>query len=311
MDQKIDNFNVVGKTESVGDFRRNPLLMFKRKEKNLTIITLGTGIPVPDIARAGPSNAIIYKKTCIIVDCGRWVTRQLLMANIAFKQIKGVIFTHLHQDHINAWPCLWMDSLFCGRTTPWQIWGPVGTTECIDAIKKFNDRDIQDRITVEIPLGGIETRVTELKDVYSWELGGIKITGVPVFHSQDPNSFGFRFDTPEKSILVSGDTKKSENLIKLGKRAPVDVLVHEICLGEIIHFAIKANFFLGTEKTAKFITYYHSQISEIIEVAKEIQPKKLVLTHIMPSIASPDYIVKTIKENFDGEVVCANDLDSF
>ena len=311
MDQKIKDFNVVGKTERVSDFRRNPLLMFARKEKNLTVVTLGTGIPVPDIIRAGPSNAIIYKKNCIIVDCGRWVTRQILMAKITFKQIKGVIFTHLHQDHINAWPCLWMDSIFCGRTTPWQIWGPIGTVKCIDAIKEFNDRDIQDRIAVEIPLGGIETKVTELKDVYSWELGGIKITGVPVIHGRSPDSFGFRFDTPEKSIMISGDTKKSENLIKLGKKAPVDVLVHEICLGELIYFAIKAKLFKATEQTAKFITYYHTSIYEIIEIANEIQPKKLVLTHIMPSIASPDYIVKTIKESYDGKVVCANDLDSF
>ena len=102
VDQKIKSFDVVGKTEKVSDFRRNPLLMFKRKEKTLTLVTLGTGIPVPDIMRAGPSNAIIYKKNCIIVDCGRWVIRQIVMANIDFKQIKGVIFTHLHQDHINA-----------------------------------------------------------------------------------------------------------------------------------------------------------------------------------------------------------------
>ncbi|MFX0136891.1 MAG: MBL fold metallo-hydrolase, partial [Candidatus Hodarchaeota archaeon] len=134
------------KLEPITDPTKNPIFMRARKENKLTVITLGTGIPVPNVMRAGPSNAILYKKNCIIVDCARWATRQMISAKISFKQIKGVIFTHLHQDHINAWPTLWMDSLFCGRSEPWHIWGPVGTKKCIEAIRTFNASDIRDRI---------------------------------------------------------------------------------------------------------------------------------------------------------------------
>ena len=299
------------KLEPITDPRKNPIFMRARKEDKLTVITLGTGIPVPNVMRAGPSNAIINKKNCIIVDCARWATRQIIRAKISFKQIIGVIFTHLHQDHINAWPTLWMDALFCGRSEPWEIWGPLGTKKCIDAIRIFNASDIRDRVAVGLPTKNLKVNVTELKDEYSWELGGIHITGVPVVHGLEKDSFGFRFDTPEKSIIISGDTAKSENLIKLGKKGPVDVLVHEVCLAEIVRFAIKARIFRGSERSAKMIEDHHSTISEIIQVANKIQPKKLVLTHIMPSNSSPDYIIKAIKEGYDGDVICANDLDSF
>jgi len=311
--KKFNAFGVLGKLEGATDPRLNPIFMPERKEKELTVITLGTGIPVPNILRAGTANAIIYKNNCIIVDCARWATRQIIRAKISFNQINGLIFTHLHQDHINAWPTLWMDALFCGRETPWQIWGPVGTKKCIDAIKTFNDRDIKDRIIADLPIHGLETNVIELKDKdeYTWEIGDIKITGVPVVHSREKDSFGFRFDTPKKSIIISGDTAKSENLIELGKKSPVDVLVHEVCLADVVLFAVKAGIFMGSEKSAKIIGLVHSTISEIIDVANEIRPKKLVLTHIMPSIASPSYIVKAIKEGYDGDVVCANDLDCF
>ena len=304
--------NIAEKLEQVTDPYRNPLLMTNRRERKLTIIILGTGMPVPDINRAGSAAAIIYKKNCILIDCGRWVSRQIILAKIRFTQIKGLIITHLHQDHLNGWPALFMDSVFCRRVFPWQIWGPVGTTECIDAIKKFNKIDIIDRKNANMPTEGFETNITELSNTkeHSWELEGVKITCVPVDHRPDLPSFGLRFDTPEKSIVYSGDTTKSENLIKLGKKRPVDILVHEICLGDIAHFAIKSGAFLSSTDPYA-VTRYHTLIPQMIEIANEIRPKKLVLTHIVPTIASPKYLVKEIKKGYDGEVICANDLDSF
>jgi len=89
------------------------------------------------------------------------------------------------------------------------------------------------------------------------------------------------------------------------------VLVHEILLDDVIRFAVNNKFLLGNETTADFIINGHTTIPQVIEIANEIKPKKLVLTHIMPTIASTDYIENSIKEHFDGEVVCANDLDKF
>jgi ribonuclease Z len=245
------------------------------------------------------------------VDCGRWASRRIIEAGIPFNQIDGLIFTHLHQDHINAWPTVWMDSLFTRRTNSWKIWGPEGTIEIINAIKIFNRSDIKDRQAAKINIEGLETEVHELKGEYSWKIGEIMITAVPITHVPTMPCFSFRFDTPNKSILLSSDTTKDANLIKLGKKGPVDVLVHEILLDDIIRFALKNKFLLGDESTADFIINGHTTIPQLIEIAKEINPKKLVLTHIMPTIASTAYIEKTIKEEFNGEVVCANDLDKF
>jgi ribonuclease Z len=303
--------DILAKLAATNDPGRNPIRMPAIREKELTIITLGTGAPVPDIARAGPSNAIIYKKTCILVDCGRWASRRIIEAGIPFNQINGLIFTHLHQDHINAWPTVWMDSLFTRRTNSWKIWGPEGTAEIINAIKIFNRCDIKDRQAANINIEGLETEVHELKSEYSWEIGEIRVTAVLITHVPTMPCFSFRFDTPNKSILLSSDTTKDANLIKLGKKRSVDVLVHEILLDDIIRFAVKNKFLLGDESTADFIINGHTTIPQLIEIAKEINPKKLVLTHIMPTIASTEYIEKAIKEKFKGEVVCANDLDKF
>ncbi|MHA1301625.1 MAG: MBL fold metallo-hydrolase [Candidatus Helarchaeota archaeon] len=312
MDKKESIYieNIAEKLVDVSNTHRNPIIMPNRREKNLTVVILGTGIPAPDIYRSGSAAAIIYKKHCLIVDCGRWVSRQVILANIRFEQIKGVLLTHLHQDHLNGFPCLWMDAIHCRRDVPWHIWGPVGTKECMDALKVFNKIDLEDRINANLPVEGFEINVTEFDDEYSWELGGIKITAVPVDHWVNKLSFGFRFDTPEKSIIYSGDTRKCHNLIELGKRGPVDVLVHEICMEEFADFVVKAGLF-HKNADPKMITQNHTSIPEMIEIANEIKPRKLVLTHVVPNMANPNYIVKKIKEGYDGEVICANDLDSF
>lgn len=306
-----DTRNIIGKILNAREPGRNPIIMPAKQEKELTVITLGTGTPIPDLVRAGPSNAIIYKRSCILVDCGRWASRRIIEAGISFNQIEGLIITHLHQDHINAWPTIWMDSLFTRRTKPWKIWGPEGTEEVINAIKIFNRSDIADRQAANINIEGLTTEVHELKDETSWEIGEIKITAVPVKHVPTMSCFGFRFDTPDKCILLSSDTTKDDKLIKLGKQKAVDVLVHEVLLDDVIRFAVKNKFLLGNESTADFIINGHTTIPQVIEIANEIKPKKLVLTHIMPTIASTDYIENAIKERFDGMVICANDLDKF
>ncbi len=302
---------IINKLESVQEPGRNPIRMPIRREKELKIITLGTGAPVPDVARAGPSNAILYKRTCILVDCGRWASMRIIEAGINFNQIEGLIFTHLHQDHINAWPTIWMDSIFTRRTKSWKIWGPVGTKEVINAIKIFNQNDIEDRMTAGINIEGLETEVHEIEKGFSWEIGGIKITCALTSHIPTMPCFSFRFDTPEKSILLSGDTTKNENLIQLAKLKPVDVLVHEVILDDVIRFAISNQFLLGNDSTADFIINSHTTIPQLIDIVNEIKPKKLVLTHIVPTISSPEYIERTVKNYFNGEVVCANDLDVF
>jgi ribonuclease BN (tRNA processing enzyme) len=309
---KTSDYNDIReKMISVSDPKRNVLFMRDRREKELTAITLGTGNPAPDINRAGCATAIIYKKICLLVDCGRWVTRQLIQAGIPFNQIYGLLITHNHQDHINGWPTLWMDSLFTRKKTPWKIWGPKGTREIFDCIKAFNNIDIKDRRAVSLNINGLETEITEIGEGFELEIGDIKITATTVDHTPHMPCLAFRFDSPKKSILVSGDTTKVQNLIDLGKKAPVDVLIHEILLDDIIRFAVKSNLLLGNENTADRIIGAHSTISQVTEVANEIKPKKLVLTHIIPTVASPKYIENKIKESFDGEVVCANDLDKF
>lgn len=302
---------IIKKLVSINDPRRNATMVNPRRRNDLTVITLGTGIPIPDAFRSGFCNAVIHKKTCILVDCGRWASRQVLQARIPFNQINGLILSHLHQDHLNGWPVLWMDSLFTRRTKPWKIWGPIGTTEVMDSIRIFNGLDIKDRDHSQMNLEGLITEITEIKGETSWMVEKIKVTAVQVPHIPTMPCFGFRFDTPGKSIIISCDTTRSEALIELGKRAPVDILVHEVILDDIVRFAIKNGFMLGTPETAETIIRSHSTIEQVIEVANEIKPKKLVISHFVPSIASPAYIEEEISKKFDGEVICANDLDAF
>ncbi|MHA1725313.1 MAG: MBL fold metallo-hydrolase, partial [Promethearchaeota archaeon] len=162
-----------------------------------------------------------------------------------------------------------------------------------------------------INIEGLETEVHEIEKGFSWEIGGIKITCALTSHIPTMPCFSFRFDTPEKSILLSGDTTKNENLIQLAKLKPVDVLVHEVILDNVIRFAISNQFLLGNDSTADFIINSHTTIPQLIDIVNEIKPKKLVLTHIVPTISSPEYIERTVKNYFNGEVVCANDLDVF
>ncbi|MBD3230978.1 MAG: MBL fold metallo-hydrolase [Candidatus Lokiarchaeota archaeon] len=311
LSKKSDFSNIRNQIIGIRNPKRNVLFMRKRKEKELTAITLGTGNPVPAINRAGCATAIIYNKTCLLIDCGRWVTRQLIQAEIPFNQIVGLFITHNHQDHINGWPTLWMDSIFTRKTTPWKIWGPKGTKEIFNSVKIFNKLDIIDRKAINLNINGLKIEVVEIEDGFTLNLNDIKISATTVNHTPHMPCFAYRFDTSKKSILISGDTTKTQNLIDLGKKAPVDILVHEIVLDDVVRFAVGGGLLLGDEDTADRIIDVHSTIRQVIDIANEIKPKKLVLTHIIPTVASPKYIEGKISEEFDGEVICANDLDEF
>lgn len=267
------------------------------------MLLLGTGYPRPDPERAGPSSAVVVGDKLFVVDVGRGVTQRLWASGIPLKNLRAVFLTHLHSDHISGLPDLFNTSWIFGRYEPLRLYGPPGTRELADAMVAFFAVDVPIRrdLTEMHPGAGatVDTRVVAEGVVY--EDPDVKISAFRVDHRPVSEAFGYRFDGGGRSIVISGDTRPSDNLIQHAKGA--DVLVHEAYLPE--HFER-----VDTPEVAARLKAYHTSAEEAGQVAQAAGVKLLVLTHLVPG--GPDAVyLERAGRYFKGKIVVGRDLMRF
>ena len=269
----------------------------------MEVILLGTGYPRPDTLRAGPSTAVSVNGKVFVVDVGRGVTQRFAGARLAFPKLHAVLLTHLHSDHTSGLPDLFNTSWIFGRYRPLQLYGPPGTQQLANALLKYFEYDIHVRrdLTEMHPGEGATINVHTVEQGIVYRDEDVTITAFLVDHDPVEPAFGYRFEGKGKTVVISGDTRPTPNLIQHAKGA--EVLVQEAYLPE--HFDKS-----DSPEVAAKLKHYHTSAEEAGQIARDAGVKLLVLTHLIPSGADSVFLARAGKF-FKGQIVVGNDLMRF
>ena len=260
------------------------------------LIILGSGTPNPDPERYGSGYAVVVNDDAYIVDFGPGIVRRISamsptwggeFPSMELENINIAFLTHIHSDHSGALADLILTPWIMGRDEPLNLYGPEGLKAMSENITEAYIDDINYRLYGSQPANklGFTTNVTEISDDGTiFKDKNIEVIAFKNAHGDFKNSFGFLFITDDKRILFSGDTAVSNNLMKYGKN--LDILVHEVFSSETF-----------VNKTKDWQIYHQAHHTSSIDlgiIADELQPKKLVLSHILFSVSYTHLTLPTI-----------------
>jgi ribonuclease Z len=272
--------------------------------RKLEVILLGTGYPRPNPERAGPATAVIVGDRYCVVDAGRGVMMRLAATDLPEKQLAAVFLTHLHSDHTSGLPDLFNSTwVIYKRKTPLELYGPRGVDGVARAITEFYKEDIHIRrdLVEMLPAEGAKITSHAIKEGVVYRDPDLTVTAFAVDHPPVRPAFGYRFDAYGKSVVISGDTTLSENLIKHARGA--DVLIHEAYLPEELDKRDKP-------EVAARLKRYHSTPEQAGTAAQRAGVKLLVLSHLVPGSDEKAYAERAAK-TFSGKIVVGRDLMRF
>jgi ribonuclease BN (tRNA processing enzyme) len=274
------------------------------------LILLGTaGGPRPQKARSAPAQVVLVNDTPHVIDCGDGIARQLVAAGVALRTLRHVFVTHQHSDHNADYGNLLWLAWTAGLQTPVDTWGPSPLAKMTQLFFEMNAYDIDTRIANEgrAPLEPL-VRVHELRE------GGlvlkddnVRVTAALVDHPPVVPAFAFRFDAADRSIVISGDTARSEAVVKLAANA--DVLVHSaVYLPAIDRMVARVP---NAARLKESIVAHQTSVEDAGRVAQSAGVKTLVLSHLVPA-DDPEVTdamwIEAARAHFRGDVVVGRDL---
>lgn len=280
------------------------------------IVMLGTGTPRPDPARSGPATAIVVNGTPYLVDFGPGVVRRAAAAynkgitalGAAAGGIRTVFLTHMHADHTAGYPDLILTPWILGRKEPIEVYGPKGLRAMTRHVLSAWKIDIDNRVNGidRLPRAGCKVVAHEIKPGEIYRDRNIRVTAFPVRHGLE-HAFGFRFETPDRIIVMSGDTAPTPSLLE--HCAGCDVLIHETYSQQTYEKV--------SLKWQRYRRTHHTSSRELAALASRIKPRLVVLHHrsnaggALTLVDSEEVLLKEIQRLYDGVVVTGHDLDVF
>lgn len=291
-------------------------------DDGLHVVLVGTGSPLPDPMRAGPSTAVIAGGKIYIVDSGGGSVRKMGELRLPIGRVEAVFLTHFHSDHIDGLGELMLQRWAGGgRDMPLPVYGPDGVQQIVDGLNTVYAQDTTYRIahhgeTVVPPSGqggaalpfdaptGAEA-ITVLED------GDLRVTAFRVSHAPVDPAVGYRFDYKGRSVTFSGDTKRDSTLALMAKET--DILIHEALNTEMVGVLETALREAGNDRTAKImadIPDYHATPVEAAQTATEANAGALVFSHIVPAVPSKalyPYYLKGTGAAYAGPIIMGED----
>ncbi len=281
-------------------------------DTGLHAILLGTGIPIPNPDRAGAATLIVADGRTFLVDTGH--NSLLRLTQNGFMQVDTILYTHFHIDHYADLGRFLFTRGVDNAQEPQKIMGPVGTRDGVDKVVASVAVDEGYRIAhhgEHWPAQSMHAEVEEFEPGVIFEQEGLTITMFKVNHEPVEPAVGYRFDYKGKSIVVSGDTKKSESLIEAAQDC--DLLIHEAMNADLLN-RVKPMIMRTNPRQAAMLgdlMEHHTSTREVAEIAVATNAKRVVLTHLVPSIApseSPEAMfVRGMDEIYSGPIVVGRD----
>ena len=268
---------------------------------NLKVVLLGTGVGPPvNLQQFGASTLIEAGAIRLLFDCGRGATLRLAQVGVPLGSISRLFLTHLHSDHVVQIPDLlltgWVGG---GRRIPLEVWGPEGTREMMDHMQQAFAFDIRMRRDVDekASVDGIKVGSHDIKQGVIFDQQGVKVTAFLVDHSPVTPAFGYRVDYRGHSVVLSGDTRVSENLIRFAQG--VDVLIHEVLDAETVRAWFPTN-----PKASEAILAKHTTPEQAGEIFTRVKPRLAVYSHA----PNAERVVTQTRKTYTGPLQGAEDM---
>ena len=258
----------------------------------------GTGSPFPDPTRAGPCTAVIAGKRLFIVDAGEGSARNLGYMGIPASKIEAILLTHFHSDHIDGLGPFLLQRWGLGTfSTPTPIYGPTGVDKVVDGFRAAYVLDFGYRVAHHtekiMPPGGSGGKaipfalppVGQGDQVVVLEDADLKITAFRVNHAPIEPAVGYRFDYKGRSVVISGDTRKTLTLVAAAMNA--DLLVHEALqptMVKVLQAEFEAKQMPNMGHVMHDILNYHTTPEEAAEEAQAANVQQLVFNNIVPPL---------------------------
>jgi len=286
-----------------------------KTDSDFKVTLLGTGTPIPDLDRFGPSTLVEAGNKKLLFDAGRGATIRLRQINVSkgsiMSKIDALFLTHYHSDHTLGIPDLWLTGWLGGggRKEPFRLIGPVGAKSLMANLESAYALDIKIRLEDEkLPPEGIATVVEEFeKDGVVYDSDGVKVIAFTVDHGAAIKpAVGYRIEYKGRAVVISGDTRYDQNVIKYG--TGVDLLIHEVC---VVRPELLSNPYI------KRVVDHHTSPREAGQVFSVAKPKLAVYSHLVflssdkVPRATVDDIVAGTRETYDGPLQVGEDLMSF
>ena len=271
--------------------------------QEIKVTLLGTGCPPPVMHRFGPSILVEAGEQKLLFDAGRGALQRLTQLKVRWQEVQGVFLTHLHSDHVVGFPDLWLTGWIVppGRQVPLQVWGPRGTKKMMALLEQAYEFDIRIRLYDDRAApDGVVLLAEDVSEGVVYDKGGVKVTAFEVDHTPVKPAFGYRIDYAGHAVVLSGDTRVSENLIRYAQG--VDVLVHEVAAPETFQRA-------GTPpERAKSVIAHHVTPEQAGEVFARTKPKLAVYSHIVLPTATEQDLIPLTRKTYAGPVELGEDL---
>jgi len=257
----------------------------------IKVTLLGTGTPFPNLQRFGSAILVEAGGEKLLFDCGRGAVIRLSQVGIHVGDVDALFLTHLHSDHTVGIPDLWLSGWFLGRDRPLRVWGPPGTREMMEHLSQAYSFDVQvrERAPEPLPAKGAEINAREIKQGPVYVHGPLLVIAFLVDHGPVKAAFGYRVDYLGHSVVISGDTKFSQNLIDFSKG--VDCLIHVAWM-------------VDSKNPTPAALRSLASVEEAARAFGLVKPKLGVIYHYK----NEEGLAAAVRGQYDGPFVIAHDL---